>query len=93
MPHAPHSQASTASKREGWARFRRRVREFQWFHLGVGIFGNVAFFIGSICFFYEDAIKTAGIWLFVLGALGMTVDSLGQTIVKFEETRPHRSVR
>lgn len=64
----------------------RALREFPWIHLGLGLLGNLLFFVGSVLFFWEGT-KTAGVWLFVLGSLGMLVGSIGQLLVKIEERR------
>lgn len=68
--------------------FRMFVKDYPWIHTILGIFGNTCFFIGSVFFFYES-LKTAGIWLFVCGSLGMLADSLGEAIIKIESR--HRS--
>lgn len=62
---------------------RALVHRFQWVHLGVGMTGNLCFFIGSVFFLYES-LKTAGIWLFIIGAFGMLIGSVGSAIVKYE---------
>lgn len=62
---------------------RRLINEFRWVHTGVGLIGNTSFFVGSIFFFWE-ATKTAGIWLFVVGAFGMMVGSVGELLVRYE---------
>lgn len=60
---------------------RRLARDYDWIHTGVGIAGNLMFFIGSILFLFEPA-KVVGIWLFILGSFGMLVGSVGRAIVK-----------
>lgn len=65
------------------ARTRRFVSDFPWVHVGLGIVGNSAFFVGSVFFFWE-ATKTAGIWLFVVGAFGMLIGSVGEALRKYE---------
>lgn len=60
---------------------QRHVRDYDWFHTGVGIAGNLMFFVGSVLFIFE-ATKVAGIWLFILGSFGMLVGSVGRAIVK-----------
>lgn len=62
------------------------LHKFPWVHLGLGILGNTAFFVGSIFFLYES-LKTEGIWLFVIGSFGMLVGSLGQLLVSVERKR------
>lgn len=34
----------------------------------VDLLAGLCFVAGSICFFYEGAVKTAGVWLFVAGS-------------------------
>lgn len=60
---------------------RRLVRDYDWFHTGVGIAGNLLFFVGSVLFLFEPT-KIVGIWLFILGSFGMLVGSVGRAIVK-----------
>ena len=67
----------------------RLLREFPWIHLGLGLLGNLLFFVGSVLFFWEGT-KIAGVWLFVFGSLGMLVGSIGQLLVKIEERAPTR---
>lgn len=62
------------------------LREFPWLHMGLGILGNTAFLVGSVFFFFES-LKTAGIWLFVIGSAGMLVGALGQLLVTIERQR------
>ncbi len=71
-------------KRREW--LGATLRSFPWVHLALGLLGNTAFFVGSIFFFYEH-LKTAGIWLFVVGSLGMLVGSIGQLLVSVERKR------
>lgn len=59
---------------------RALVRRYDWVHTSLGIFGNVAFLLGSVCFLFESW-KTVGVWLFIAGAAGMLVGSLGQALV------------
>ncbi|MGY1855778.1 YrhK family protein [Modestobacter sp. SYSU DS0290] len=69
---------------------KRRIGEllsdFPWVHLGLGLVGNTAFFVGSVLFFWEST-KTVGIWLFVIGSLGMLTGSVGELVVKVEKRR------
>ena len=62
----------------------------EWFHTLLGILGNVAFVVGSIFFLFES-LKTAGVWLFIIGSTGMLVGSLGQIVVR--RTRRRRQER
>nr|WP_289073350.1 YrhK family protein [uncultured Halomonas sp.] len=34
---------------------------------------GIWFVIGSICFFYEGAVQTAGVWLFVIGSVQLLI--------------------
>lgn len=62
------------------------VRDYEWVHLGIGILGNFTFFIGSI-FFLWKTLQVYGTWLFIIGAGGMFIGSLGSAIVKLERRR------
>lgn len=57
------------------------LRDYPWVHLGLGLIGNASFFVGSVFFLYES-LKTAGIWLFIVGSAGMLIGSLGSATVK-----------
>lgn len=71
---------------EGWALLGVLIRDYQWFHIGLGLIGNTSFVIGSILFFWEK-FKQPAIWLFVVGSTGMLVASIGRAIVQYEEER------
>lgn len=60
------------------------IRHFRWIHMGLGLMGNAFFFIGSIFFLWEST-KTAGVWLFIIGSLGMLIDSIGSAVLKLEK--------
>ena len=62
------------------------IHDFPWIHRVLGLTGNAAFFIGSILFFFE-ALKTLGIWLFVIGSFLMLVGSVGEFLVRWAERR------
>lgn len=62
------------------------LRDFPWIHLGIGLFGNLLFFVGSIMFFWSS-VKTLAIWLFVIGSLGMLLGSIGELLVRVERRR------
>ena len=50
------------------------VRDFEWIHLGIGLFGNFCFVVGSVLFFKSfEAWYTLAVWLFVVGSTGMFV--------------------
>lgn len=61
----------------------RLVEDFHWLHTMLGLVGNVSFFVGSVFFLWE-ATKLAGIWLFIVGALGMMLGSIGDAVAKME---------
>lgn len=65
------------------AQTRAFMHDFPWIHLGVGIFGNVMFVVGSVFFLFED-LQIPGTWLFVLGSSGMLIGSLGELAVRVE---------
>lgn len=58
----------------------RIVQDYEWVHTLLGIVGNVSFFVGSVFFLFEP-LKTAGIWLFIVGSAGMLVGSVGRALV------------
>lgn len=62
------------------------LREFPWAHLGLGLFGNTLFVVGSVLFFWAST-KTLAIWLFVFGSLGMLLGSVGELLVRVEKRR------
>jgi len=58
------------------------VRKFGWIHEGLGLLGNLAFFIGSIFFLPAlEPLKTYGVWLFLGGAFGMLIGAAGRLLV------------
>ena len=61
----------------------RFVEEFHWFHTTLGLIGNVSFFVGSVLFLWEST-KLLGIWLFIVGSLGMMLGSIGDAVAKLE---------
>lgn len=65
-------------------RFRRLAADFQWLHQGIGIFGGLTFFVGSIFFLWKDPIQIIGVWLFIFGSFGMLIGNVGSFIVKYE---------
>jgi hypothetical protein len=58
----------------------RFVSNYEWIHTGLGLIGNLAFLIGSILFLWEST-KPAGTWLFIVGASGMLLGSIGRALV------------
>ncbi len=71
----------------GTKRISQLITEFRWVHIGLGLIGNLSFFIGSICFLYDGLIMEVGVWLFIVGALGMLIGSLGEAVVEYERRR------
>ncbi|TDC80734.1 YrhK family protein [Actinomadura sp. 7K507] len=65
------------------SRARGFLADFPWIHLGIGIFGNLAFVVGSVLFLYAD-LQRAGVWLFIAGSSGMLVGSFGEVLVRVE---------
>ncbi|MEL7687038.1 YrhK family protein [Citromicrobium bathyomarinum] len=58
------------------------VEDYGWIHRGIGLFGNLAFLVGSVLFLPAfEAWKTIGVWLFIVGAAAMFVGALGQFFV------------
>ncbi len=62
---------------------RRFARDYPEVHMGLGLFGNTLFFVGSVFFLFEP-LRTPGTWLFILGSLGMLLDTVGATLLKLE---------
>ncbi|WP_431239480.1 YrhK family protein [Mycolicibacterium aichiense] len=62
------------------------LRAFPWVHLALGLLGNALFVIGSVLFFWES-VKTAAIWLFVIGSTGMLLGSVGELLVRIDKRR------
>lgn len=61
----------------------RLAEDFHWLSISLGLVGNTAFFVGSIFFLWE-ATKLAGIWLFIVGSLGMLLGSIGDKAAQLE---------
>jgi hypothetical protein len=62
------------------------LRDFPWVHLGIGLFGNAAFVVGSVLFLFES-LQTLAIWVFIVASTGMLIGSVGQLLVKVERAR------
>lgn len=62
---------------------REFLHDFPWLHMGVGLFGNLTFVVGSF-FFLSDRLMIAGTWLFILGSLGMFFGVCGEIFVRYE---------
>ncbi|WP_218355024.1 YrhK family protein [Alteromonas lipotrueiana] len=66
------------------------VNDYGWIHLSLGLFGNVAFFAGSILFLPAfEAYKVTGVWLFIGGAFFMLLGSIGKLLVDITEKPKH----
>ncbi|MDS0294369.1 YrhK family protein [Halogeometricum luteum] len=61
--------------------------DYEWVHLGLGLIGNVLFFVGSVFFLYEP-LKRLGIYAFIVGSFLMLVGSVGQAVVRYESNDP-----
>lgn len=78
---------SAAIRLEQFGPVQSLLREYEWFHTTVGICGNLAFVVGSVLFLFES-LKTAGVWLFILGSFGMLIGALGRALVnRIEDER------
>jgi hypothetical protein len=67
-----------------YSALRRFVSNYEWIHTGLGLMGNLAFLVGSILFLSEST-KHIGTWLFIVGASGMLIGSIGRAIVDAAE--------
>jgi hypothetical protein len=72
------------------------VQDFGWIHTGIGLAGNILFFVGSVAFLPRLGKvhvpgaglvewQTVGVWLFIFGAAFMAIGSLGALLVKIYE--------
>lgn len=57
-------------------------KDYEWIHVCLGLLGNLTFFIGSIFFLWES-LKTAGVWLFIIGSFLMLIGSIGGGLTKY----------
>lgn len=58
------------------------VHKYRWVHLSLGLFGNTAFFVGSVMFLPSFAAwKTFAVWLFIGGSFFMLIGAIGQLLV------------
>jgi hypothetical protein len=65
------------------------VHDYGWIHLSIGLLGNAAFFVGSILFLPQfEPYKVTGVWLFIIGSLGMLIGSIGQILVNLLSQQP-----
>ncbi len=60
------------------------LQDYEWVHTLLGLLGNVSFFVGSIFFLFES-LKTAGVWLFIIGSAGMLVGSIGRAVLDLSD--------
>lgn len=73
-------------KKVGKSALMLLIQEYDWVHWGLGLLGNITFFIGSILFLSDDT-ETIGIWLFIIGSAGMLIGSIGKYIVWWDKKR------
>ncbi|MGH3662945.1 MAG: YrhK family protein [Micromonosporaceae bacterium] len=66
------------------SRARAFLADYPWVHLGIGIFGNVTFVVGSFLFLRES-LQQAGVWLFIFGSGGMLLGSVGDLLARLEQ--------
>ena len=58
------------------------VRDYGWIHLSLGLFGNIAFFVGSVMFLPSlEPWRVTAVWLFIIGSFFMLIGSIGQLLV------------
>jgi len=58
------------------------IKDYGWIHEGLGLFGNICFFVGSVLFLpVFEPYKTAGVWLFIIGSFFMLIGALGRLLV------------
>ena len=62
---------------------RRYAHDIPWVHMGVGLFGNFAFVVGSL-FFLSPTLTRAGTWLFVVASWGMLIGVIGEVLARYE---------
>lgn len=72
---------------------RSRIRSFAadepWWHMGIGLFGNTTFVVGSVLFLNPSR-QGIGIWLFICGSTGMLLGSIGELLARIERIRRER---
>jgi len=78
------SQIEQAAENSLWKAIQLAIRHFSWVHLTLALLGNFAFLVGSVLFLWEPS-KIYGVWLFILGAAGMFLGSVGNLIVWLEK--------
>lgn len=65
----------------------RLIGDFRRVQMGLGLIGNLLFFVGGACFLYQGLIKDIGVWLFMVGSFGMLIGSLDKAAVRYERHR------
>lgn len=68
----------------------RLISDFRWVHPGLGLIGNLSFFVGGVSFLYPGLIEEVGVWLFIIGSFGMLIGSLGQWAMQAVSTPSER---
>lgn len=58
----------------------RLTERLHWVHAGLGMAGNVLFLVGSVLFLW-DSTQLLGIWLFIVGSLGLLLGSVGDKLL------------
>ena len=62
------------------------VRDYEWIHVSLGLFGNLCFFVGSVLFLPAlEPWKLTGVWLFIVGSFCMLVGAVGRALVDLWE--------
>ncbi|GAA4913827.1 YrhK-like protein [Actinomycetospora succinea] len=70
---------------------RRSAHDYPWVHLGVALFGNFAFVVGSL-FFLSPTLTRAGTWLFVVASWGMLIGVIGEIMARYEAKQREKEV-
>ncbi|MEZ5239643.1 MAG: YrhK family protein [Microthrixaceae bacterium] len=79
------AKASSTLGKAGWELVRALARRYRAVHTVLGMIGNTAFLVGSVFFLYES-LKRIGTWLFIVGALGMLIGSIGSALVQWKSS-------
>lgn len=48
---------------------KRLYARFEMIHTFVDFTAAICFLVGSVCFFFDDPLRLAGVWLFVIGSI------------------------
>lgn len=70
------------------------IHDYDWVHMALGVIGNAAFVVGSVFFLPSfAALKTLGVWLFIVGSALMLIGGVGQLMIRLElpRERPERA--